>query len=145
MFNKKIRHIYFVDKLEILCTTKNKKTNQPPPDLEIEKLNKLSDNSFREAYSNDIYIMGINNKWNSGEDEFKIKIVIQNKALYTIENIGVLLKELKNKYDLEFNSYHLDIALDTDTNLYRLLNEITSNPHKYKISKSLKGRNFCLY
>jgi uncharacterized pyridoxamine 5'-phosphate oxidase family protein len=141
MFNQKIKHIYFVDKLEILYTTKNKRTNQPPQDLEIEKLNKLSDNSFREAYSNDIYIMGINNKWNSGEDEFKIKIVIKNQALYET-NFVATLKELKNKYDLDFNSYHLDISLDTDTNLNKLFEEVSNNPDKYKIHKCLKTKQF---
>lgn len=142
MFNQKIKHIYFVDKLEILCRTKNKKANQPPQDLVKESsINVLSDYSFREAYSNDIYIMGINNKWNSDDEVFKIKIKIRNRALYETD-IVALLKELQNKYDLEFYSYHLDIALDTDTNIYKLIEIVSNNPAEYKLHRSLKGKKF---
>ena len=89
MFKQKINYVLFIDKFEIVCSTKNKKANQPPPDLKSITRNRLSDSRFKCAYGNDLYIIGNNYKY-STQDNFKNKIVIQNKPLYLNDFVAIL-------------------------------------------------------
>jgi len=118
-----------------VCSTKNENINQIFEDyLDFKSVsrNLLNDRYYQRAYANDSYIIGLFNRWTS-TNNIKIKIIIKNSSLHEM-NFFSFLKEIKEKYNLTIVDVHLNIALDTDTNIIKLFNNVISNKN-YKIAK----------
>ncbi len=135
MINKTIKQFYNVDRLEIVYSTNNGNLFQISNDLiRVSNKKKIKDNRFQDVYENDVYYLGLNDRY-SNEDGEKVKIKIKNSALYNNDYISIL-KPLISKYDLEEKEVNLDICLDTDSNIYQTFDYIKNNTKKYKTNKT---------
>ncbi len=140
MVSKIINSIYNVDRLEMVCSTIKSNIPLMTEGLKEISVNHLSNRSFNSAYTNDEYIIGVGCRY-SNDDREIVKVIIENKALY-INDFVKIIENLMNKYNLNIHDVHLDICLDTDSNIFDLVDGIIGNEDEYKWNKCKTSKEY---
>lgn len=127
---KIINQLYNVDRLEMVCSTVKSSVPLMTEGLKEISVNRLSNRAFESAYTNGEYIIGTGCKF-SNDDREIVKVIIENKALY-INDFVKIIENLMNKYNLRIDDVNLHICLDSDTNLFELVDGIITNTDDFK-------------
>lgn len=126
---KKINQLYSTDKLKL--TFKRKEQTIEPTEYESAPRKIINDWRFQNVYQNKQYYIAFNEK--------QCLIQFKNKTL-TTEDFVNILKYIINDFKLgDLEDVHLDIALDTDTNIYDLFENTRLNSN-YVYEKKIKVR-----
>lgn len=130
MVSKIINSIYNVDRLEMVCSTIKSNIPLMTEGLKEISVNRLSNRAFESAYTNGEYIIGTGCKFSSDNREI-VKIIIENKPLY-VSDFVTIIENLMNKYNLRIDDVNLHICMDSDTNLFELVDGIITNTDDFK-------------
>jgi hypothetical protein len=127
---KIINQLYNVDRLEMVCSTVKSSVPLMTEGLKEISVNRLSNRAFESAFTNGEYIIGTGCKF-SNDDREIVKVIIENKPLY-VNDFVTIIENLMNKYNLRIDDVNLHICLDSDTDLFGLVDYIITNDDEYK-------------
>jgi hypothetical protein len=134
--NKSIDQLYSVDKLKIIFRRKEQTIEPTNYDAAPRKI--INDWRFPEVYQNDYYYIAFNDKY--------CLVKFKNRTPLT-EDFVKILKDIINDFKLgDDEDVYLDIALDTNTDIYNLFEQTRlSSNYVYEKKIKVKGSDQELY